>query len=245
MKSQTRIAILSALLLATALAGAILAESAFGVGGVAPLWSVVGSRGNASSSGSYELGSTTGQSVIGQSDGQNNGVCSGYWCAVECFEDDDGADKATELSLGTNYCRYDTDRDGCADGEEPIILNTNQVLGGRRNPLSFWDFMDVPSGDARLKDRVVSGGDIAAIVVRFGSNDATPGDFDRNSDPLSLPNLPIVPSGARQNYHPAYDRGGSIVGQDPWDLLPPDGAIAGGDIAAAVLQFGHTCAGPP
>jgi hypothetical protein len=31
------------------------------------------------------------------------------------------------------------------------------------------------------------------------------------------------------------------MGGDPWDLLPPDGAIGGGDISAAVIQFGHHC----
>jgi hypothetical protein len=102
----------------------------------------------------------------------------------------------------------------------------------------------VPTGSALQRDRAVSGGDIAATVARFGSNDAGPGAFDRNSDPVSTPNPAVVPSGNRQNYHPAYDRGGSILGGDPWDLLPPNGSISGGDIAALVVQFGHSCHGP-
>ncbi|MEX0992906.1 MAG: flexitail domain-containing putative surface protein, partial [Solirubrobacterales bacterium] len=135
--------------------------------------------------------------------------------------------------------RVDSDRDGCHDDAE---LGLNAALGGQRNPASFWDFMDVPTGTPLARDRVVSGGDISAVVQRFGSNDSTPGDFDRNSDPLSTPNLPVMPSGSRQNYHPAYDRGGVEPGGDPWDLLPADGSISGGDISAAVVQFGHSCA---
>jgi hypothetical protein len=76
----------------------------------------------------------------------------------------------------------------------------------------------------------------------LGANAAPRGGVDRASDPLSTPNPPALPPGMRANYHPAYDRGGPIPGEDIWDLLPPDGSIGAGDIAAAVVQFGHTCA---
>jgi hypothetical protein len=77
--------------------------------------------------------------------------------------------------------------------------------------------------------------------LRFGSNDVGPGTFNRKSDPLSTPTVPVVPAGTRANYHPAYDRGGSYPGTAPWHLKPPDGSIAGGDIAAVVNQYGHDC----
>ncbi len=43
-------------------------------------------------------------------------------------------------------------------------------------------------------------------------------------------------------YHTAYDRNGVIPGAQPWELRPPDGQIAVGDIGGVVAQFGHTCA---
>ncbi|MEX0992991.1 MAG: flexitail domain-containing putative surface protein [Solirubrobacterales bacterium] len=132
----------------------------------------------------------------------------------------------------------DADHDGCADDRE---TDTNAAQGGLRDPSNFWDFMDVPTGTGFARDKRVSGGDIAAVVARFGSNDSKPGQFNKQSDPLSTPNATILPSGARANYHPAYDRGGTIVGGDRWDLKPADGSIAGGDISATVAQFGHNC----
>jgi alpha-tubulin suppressor-like RCC1 family protein len=133
----------------------------------------------------------------------------------------------------------DQDGDGCTDNQE---IGPNASQGGQRDPAWFWDFFDVPTGTFLVRDYVVSAADIGAVAARFGSNDATPGPFDRDSDPLSAPNAAIVPSGARANYHPAYDRGGPMAGQQPWDLQAPDGTISAGDIAAAVAQFGHSCA---
>ncbi|MEX0992428.1 MAG: flexitail domain-containing putative surface protein [Solirubrobacterales bacterium] len=112
--------------------------------------------------------------------------------------------------------------------------------GGWRNPVSLWDFMDVPTGTALGRDRAVAGSDIAGVVKRFGSNDSGPGSFNRSSDPLSRPNPAVVPPGTRSNYHPAYDRGGAQP-ENPLLLGPPDGATSGGDISAAVFQFGDNC----
>jgi hypothetical protein len=133
---------------------------------------------------------------------------------------------------------WDTDLDGCTDKQE---LRASRGTGGLRDPYNRWDFADVPTGSTLARDRSVSGADISAVVGRFGSNDATAGKFTRTSDPLSTPNPPITPSGSRANYHPAYDRGGSIVGSNPWNLKPPNGAVDGGDISAAVGQFGNNC----
>jgi hypothetical protein len=100
--------------------------------------------------------------------------------------------------------------------------------GGRRDPENFWDFFDVPTGLQVTKDRAVTAGDLAGVVARFGST-GTPGD------PLTAP--PAAPA-----YHSAYDRGGVMSGGEPWDLLPADGSITAGDVAAGVAQFGHSCA---
>ncbi len=58
------------------------------------------------------------------------------------------------------------------------------------------------------RDKAVVLGDIFRVAQRFGRGDSGPGDFDRNSDPLSTPNKAVSPANARANYHPAYDRGG-------------------------------------
>jgi len=132
----------------------------------------------------------------------------------------------------------DFDLDGCTNAQE---FGEDQDVGGLRNPYSFWDFFDVPSGTSLARDRIIGGADLAAIVARFGSNDAGPGDFNRNSDPLSTPNPPVLPSGTRQNYHPAYDRGGTILGASLWHLKPPNGSIGASELAQLLNQFGDTC----
>jgi hypothetical protein len=149
---------------------------------------------------------------------------------------DAGADTDGDTVL--NGSDPDDDDDGCLDGDEtqPYALQ-----GGRRDPHNFWDFSDAPTGGALTRDGVVTAADLAGLVGRFGSSDTGPGTFDRNSDPLSTPNPAVQPASARQNYHPAYDRGGSIANQNPWNLLAPNGSISAGDIAAAVSQFGHGC----
>jgi alpha-tubulin suppressor-like RCC1 family protein len=132
----------------------------------------------------------------------------------------------------------DWDGDGCADKRE---WGMTAALGGQRDPFDIWDFFDVPAGAGLIRDGAVTAGDVAGVVARFGANDDGAGTFDRNSDPLSSPTPPVQPSGARQNYHPAYDRGGSMPGQAAWNLLPPDGSISAGDLAGVVAQFGHSC----
>ena len=61
--------------------------------------------------------------------------------------------------------------------------------------------------------------------------------INRNSDPIDT----AVPA---SGYHPAYDRGGTIPAQNTWNLLPADGAVIAGDLAALVIQFGHDCLSP-
>ncbi|MEX0745409.1 MAG: flexitail domain-containing putative surface protein [Phycisphaeraceae bacterium] len=136
--------------------------------------------------------------------------------------------------------QYDYDRDGCSETQE---LRNTPATGGLRDPFNPWDLFDVPTpASGKLqRDRAVSGSDISAIVGRFGATDTMAGDFDRYSDVSLEPNPAILPPGARANYHPAYDRGGSLIGSNPWNLRPPNGAISGGDIAAVVVQFGHNC----
>jgi hypothetical protein len=120
-----------------------------------------------------------------------------------------------------------TGADGCTTWEE---LGTNALQGGERDPFNFWDFMDQWIGGA--KDRAISGGDIGAVVSRFGSAGSPTGD-------------PLVPPVATTGYHVSADRDGSIPGGFAWDLKPPNGSVSGGDIGAVVSQFGHSCTAAP
>ncbi|MEX0992403.1 MAG: flexitail domain-containing putative surface protein [Solirubrobacterales bacterium] len=134
--------------------------------------------------------------------------------------------------------QWDPDLDGCSVTQE---LRPSEAFGGRRDPYSFWDLYDVPQGATLARDRSVSGGDIAAVVTRFGSNDSTAGDFDHYDDPLSTPNQTAYPSGVRANYHPAFDRGAGFIGGIEWTPPPAGGSISGGDIVGVNKQFGHNC----
>ena len=126
----------------------------------------------------------------------------------------------------------DTDGDGCSDKQE---LGFQPLLGGQRDPESFWDFFDVPVGEPAERDGRVNILDIGAIVTRFGSTRETPPTKEEAlAEALSPP--PPAPA-----YHAASDRGGPIPGQELWNLRPPDGSIDIIDVAAAVVQFGHTC----
>ncbi|MEX1255549.1 MAG: PQQ-dependent sugar dehydrogenase [Dehalococcoidia bacterium] len=119
----------------------------------------------------------------------------------------------------------DTDGDGCLDSDE---VGPDPQLGGQRDPLSVWDFMDQWTGSPFTRDRIISIGDVGAVVNRFGASGNPGGD-------------PLTPPPDMTGYHTSADRNGSIPGQDPWDLQPPDGNVSIGDIGAAVVQFGHNC----
>jgi hypothetical protein len=139
--------------------------------------------------------------------------------------DMDGAGTACD----PNDAVADIDQDRCTDGEE---LGLKQGKGGRRNPDHFWDFMDQYTGSPLARDKIVAVGDIGAVVNRFGSSG------DPNGDPLT-------PPAAATGYHTSADRNGSVPGQDPWDLNPPNGSISIGDYGAVVAQYGHSCLDPP
>lgn len=130
----------------------------------------------------------------------------------------------------------DDDNDGCTDAQE---LGSDPALGGQRDPDNFWDFFDVPAGAGLTRDRDVTAEDVFGVVGRFGATDTGPGDFDRNSDPFSMPNERVAEE-HRSNYHPAYDRG-PRVGTNAWNLGPADGAVAALEIFAVIGQFGHSC----
>jgi hypothetical protein len=117
--------------------------------------------------------------------------------------------------------------DGCTTWEE---LGLAQGMGGVRDPFNFWDLDDQWIGG--MRDKAISGGDIGAVVGRFGTGGSPASD-------------PLTPPVGSSGYHVSADRGGALPGGNSWNLRPPDGTISGGDIGAVVAQFGHTCAGAP
>ena len=138
-----------------------------------------------------------------------------------------------ELALPTPVLPSgDSDGDGCTDAQE---AGPKESAGGRRDPLSFWDFYDVYTSLPPLRDRAITVGDIGAVVARFGAFvEPPPTEELALTQALTLP--PPAPA-----YHAAFDRGGPLPGQNLWNLQPPDGSINIVDIGAVVAQFGHRC----
>jgi polyhydroxybutyrate depolymerase len=134
----------------------------------------------------------------------------------------------TDGDTVTNGTDTDDDNDGCSDTAEAQVLKGSSGDGGRRNAHFVWDFFDTPGGPPFVRDRQVSGIDFFGLLARFGASG------DAGIDPLSMP----APAPA---YHPAYDRTVPLVGDDPWDTQPADGAIAGTDFFLLLTQFGHSC----
>jgi len=160
--------------------------------------------------------------------------------------DDDGLDDGEEVLVeATDPLDPDTDDDGCADSEE---LGLSPFAGGLRNPLSTWDFFDVPAPagptvgtDGRLiftlpsmRNKAVSLQDVSVILAYVGrtsTNAGAPyynGDFnvDGLADGTQLDRTPLAPG-------------------MPWILGPGNGAISLADVSMALGQVGHSCVAPP
>jgi hypothetical protein len=128
---------------------------------------------------------------------------------------------ATATPTATPDALLDSDGDGCSDVRE---LGDDALLGGLRDPASFWDFFDVPTP---TRDGAVSALDMFAVLGRFNASG------DTGIDPLSPP-----PS---SGYHTAYDRG-AVEGTYVWNLGAANGSIAATDIFGVLGQINHSCA---
>ncbi|MEX1253262.1 MAG: S8 family serine peptidase [Dehalococcoidia bacterium] len=193
----------------------------------------------------YSLIAGTASAFVGQDVCLRFAVVDSFYARLHAGIDDVRFITRKEVAADTDHDGIangsdpDDDNDGCTDVRE---AGADALQGGQRNSHNLWDFFDVPTGASLQRDGAIAAADLAGIVARFGATDFEAGDFDRGIDPFSTPNPPIVPSGSRENYHPAYDRGGSMPAQQAWDLLPANGSITAGDLAAVAAQFGHTCA---
>ncbi len=180
-------------------------------------WSTSGSSGNFATSTDHELGSTSGQSVIGFSSGNSNGLCAGFWCGVQCMDDHDGLDTGFELARvpQTNPCDYDTDDDGCWDGVE---LGGDENFGGLREPTNPWDFYDVLGGGGGPPDQIIDlSNDIFGVIIHY------------------------APTGTEPTYDVQFDRGPQ-TGANVWNMGPPDGVIdLSNDILGVIQQYLHDC----
>jgi hypothetical protein len=151
--------------------------------------------------------------------------------------DADGLTSSAEQAAGTHPCVHDTDTDGCSDGEELAI---NPDLGGDRNPLSQWDFYDVPTPALQYVPQIgtrngaVNLNDVSSVLLYVGTMPGGPPngngvDYDLDAD------ADTVPDGLQ------YDRTPSTTPGKPWRSGPPDDAISLQDVAAALVQVGDHC----
>ena len=142
-------------------------------------------------------------------------------------------DADTDGDTIPNGIDSDDDGDGCTD-EQELGPGKHAVTGGGRDPHYFWDFVDQWIGEPPVRDRSIRISDIGAVVARFGTVQGL------NLTEEETIAEALTPPVAATGYHASADRGGSS-GPNPWNLLPPNGSIAVGDLGVVVAQFGHSC----
>jgi hypothetical protein len=148
--------------------------------------------------------------------------------------DADGLSDGNEVfNTGTLPTKADTDADGCGDGVE---LGGSHTSGGERDPLSPYDFYDVPAPALRLgytgqlRDHAIGvTSDVLALLSYSGKNSIDP-DYEADLDG----------NGTKDGLQ--YDRTVSAMMGQPWRSGPPDGAIGvTSDILAMLAQTGNSC----
>lgn len=134
--------------------------------------------------------------------------------------DGDGLPDGAETGIyHTDPDRADTDGDGCGDGRE---LGPNHVSGGQRDPLSSWDFFDVPVPYSPTYttvglNKAINSSDVLAVRDATGTVQGGPG------------------------YNAQYDRTPSSDPSKPWLAGPPNGAVSGQDVLVAQASTGDSC----
>ena len=141
---------------------------------------------------------------------------------------------------GTSPSNPDTDGDGCLDGREVRTLTYRHLQGGDRDPLSAWDFFDVPvpalkpSNMSGVRNKAVSIADVIAIVTYVGTFDGGGANTNNVSYNGDL-NANSVLDGRE------YDRTASSDPSRPWRSGAPNGAVSISDALVALNQLGDNC----
>jgi hypothetical protein len=172
--------------------------------------------------------------------------------------DGDGLTNLQEYLIGTDPCVQDTDGDGCTDDKEAPARPNDLVPPflpaetGAYDPQAWYDFYDVPvpaNPDPIAngpKSQTVTMADVFAVLLYVGTgNDLLPNpsgvdydslkDGDWNGD-TTLDDLDEV--GRR------YDRTPGTDPSPPYEVGPPNGAIAFNDVLAVLAQVGLDCRTP-
>jgi len=151
---------------------------------------------------------------------------------------------ACEASFGTNVADPDTDDDSCEDGREVRVLKFTPGMGGDRDPLSGFDFFDVPvpaltpSNSGGTRNEIVSLSDVLAVLIYVGTTNngaANSAGVDYDSDL----NGNAIEDGVE------YDRTPSTTVGKPWRSGPPNNSVSLGDALVALAQVGHNCSVAP
>lgn len=159
--------------------------------------------------------------------------------------DGDALGNACEgLLYETDASNGDTDGDGCPDGRESRYLTYSAQSGGERDPLSPWDFYDVPlpalttARPAGARNHVVTLADVLGVLAYVGTSEgggATPDGLRYDSD--------LNGNGVQDGRE--YDRSPSYNLLKPWRSEGPDGAVTLQDVTVALKQVGDSCLAPP
>lgn len=163
---------------------------------------------------------------------------------------------STPTATATIDPTLDSDGDGCPDARE---LGADWHTGGERDPLSAWDFYDVPLPVAAdpspngTRNHSITLGDAIGTLFYVGTHagdagtpnasgvtyDSTKdGDwFDTSSGTMGTDGS-IGPDDAvgRQ-----YDRTASADPSKPWQTGPPNGAVSIGDVIVQLNSIGSNC----
>lgn len=134
-------------------------------------------------------------------------------------------------------CNPDDDGDYCNDAKEE---GTDRRLGGQRDPLSPWDFFDVPTPALSAaspnspRNRAVNTGDVLATVSYAGTGE----NFPPNSAGFGY-NTDFNANGIKDGRE--YDRTPSTDASQPWRSGPPNGVVSIQDALVQLNQVGADC----
>ncbi len=155
----------------------------------------------------------------------------------ELDADGDALTNGYEMTLGTDPCGRDSDGDGCDDGRE---LGGDHRDGGQRDPLSPWDFFDVPLpalsplNPSGSRSGFISIGDVIGVVAYIGTTDG--GGPNSNGEWYDTD---LDGNGLKDGSE--YDRSASTVINEPWRSRAPNGAVTIGDAIVGLNQIGDSC----